>query len=191
MNTSKNTLKTFNIKCHIKLNPDDLKKVIEKFYKCLKCEEKETDLCCCICKVYRWEEKIKVFLYIESRTLNFTGIASFDHIQETIEKFCHFCNISKKHIVIIDNSTSSLKICRLHLYRLAEELNQLKSFNNNNIIIKRVTTNLEKFPAVRVKTNIGSLNFFSSGSIIILGVKNKQNLSILVDFVQTIERNNV
>jgi hypothetical protein len=190
-----NTLKTNNVKCHIKLSQKEVEKVIEKFCKCYKCEKNELDLCPCECKVYHWQT-FKVFMYIASRILNFTGITSFEQVQETVNEFCCLCNIARRS-AIIDNSSSSIKTSEcfnlfhltdyFNLYRLTKTLNQSETLHN--IKIERVRTNLQRFPAVRVKTSIGSLNFFSSGSIIILGVKNKQNLSKIEDFVRLIKDN--
>lgn len=182
-----------NVKCHFKIATDYQPGVLTNLPNCLFCELS----CRCSCRVFRWRT-CSVFIYVSTGTVNITGLKSFNDIDavalEFMEEFLDEAirsNLTAEELLSstltkapsVDNSTALFKApFAINLQRLRDELKALPSSHH---LLRRVYLNPQRFPSLKVTLVCGTANIFSTGSIVLLGVKNIEDLNKITEFLKS------
>lgn len=126
----------------------------------------------------------KAFVFLNSGVVNLTNIKTFDTIEVAKKEFCDHFEIDERIVgeTIIDNST----VCqyRKHLIKINKIWRQLQKKDCE--LIRRIRFNPQRFPALRINTTLGQVNFFASGAVIILGAKSQESIGLLEDFIDSV-----
>lgn len=102
--------------------------------------------------------------------INITKIKTQEAIQEALLLFCD----------LIKCSVSSFKIDNIIATTKLNKTLDLKKFSNINADTFKIKYNSEKFPGLFCKFTLGTLIFFHSGKIVIVGCKSIEDIEWLI-----------
>ena len=169
-----------NIKCHTQLKDKHLPQFIEKI------ESNESPL---ISKRTHSFVIIRLFPYVYTcfykGFVNITGITGYDVIEDAIHKLSIFLDIDKSgyESAIIDCMSAhwpSKTLSSRH------NLNKVIELSKADSRITGIKYNRQRFPALFLKTKSGTVLWFSTPAISAVGLKKKQDLSIIEDIISKI-----
>jgi len=134
--------------------------------------------------------RLESFVYTcyYSGHINVTGIKKEADISKARKDITAFLNLEESHIgeTYIDNISSKyFGLCRLKPRNLFELIDVAKNIRP----IKKIKYNRERFPALFMKTDFGTLLRFSSSALIAVGSKKKEDLIKLSEIVSELEGN--
>lgn len=133
--------------------------------------------------------KLTIFIYKQSKTINVTGVKSFDVLQLAHDSVCKFLKlvpVLTLDCVIVDSSTASfhlnqsLNLSHMYLYLIGERERALSVDEPIGIShFSRISYAPQRFSVLRLRTiELGvTLHVFSSGRVIILGAKREETVN--------------
>ena len=172
-----------NIKCHTQLNDEHIAKVSEKIKSTSPSISKRTHSFVII-RLYSY-----VYTYFYSGFVNITGIKGYEYIDDAILKLQKFLDIhddnfcNKKPVIDCMSANwnwSSSKLLNRH------NLNKIIELSKEDSRIICVKYNRQRFPALFLKTNSGTVLWFCTPTVSAVGLKSKEDLSIISNIITQI-----
>ena len=136
----------------------------------------------------KWRNKFTYLIYWTKGYVNTTGIKNLVDIDESKHHFMKLLDITEEDIT---SQPSIHNICASGSYSKVINIPKIEKHLREFEKTYRVTYHRSYFPAIFVKIpNIGTCNLFRNGNFSIVGVRQMENIPILMDLI-TSALNNV
>ena len=171
-----------NIKCHTQLTAESLSKLSERINTKSSSISKRTHSFA----VIRLNSYVYTCFY--SGFLNITGIKGYDFIEDAILKLSIFLNIDEKqsykyNTPVIDCMSAHWSKNNLLSRHNLSEIIELSKEDSRIIGVKY---NRQRFPALFLKTNFGTVLWFSTPTISAVGLKTREDLLSIREIITQI-----
>ena len=126
-------------------------------------------------------KKVTIFTFEKNNShdvVNISGITRFKKVKSICLEIVNKFKLLRSTKIIVDNSTYNFKFNLkdgdkyIDLRNFKEQcFNKTRLFLDENVMLKLTILNPERFPALRIRTNIGTLNVFKTAKCVIVGAK--------------------
>lgn len=128
-----------------------------------------------------------VYTCFFSGFINLTGLQNFEQIEEGIQCLAKYLHMKRRHFekIKVDSISASYpEPSLIPKQNVARVIKEAYTFN----CVRSIKFNRERFPAAFIKTNYGTVLWFGTPSIVVVGSKSEYDLKCVQLFIEKVIR---